>query len=204
MGFLSVLGMAQKLVAERVSPGAAAVDATCGGGVDTRFLAELVGPHGIVYGIDIQPAALERTRQRLAPLEADGALPEVRLVLGSHADMAGHIEPALHRRISAVMFNLGYLPGADTDKTVITRPETTIPALEAALALLRPGGIVTAVLYPGHPGGESEAEAVEAWARRLPSAVGQAVLYRMAQKPDAPYLVAVEKQAPGRFGPAGG
>ena len=198
MGFMSVLGMAQKLTAERVAPGDAVVDATCGGGVDTRFLAELVGPRGIVYAFDVQPEALERTRERLAPLGAGGRLPELRLVLGSHSLMAGRIDRALHGRLSAIMFNLGYLPGADTDKSVITRTETTIPALTAALALLRPGGIVTAALYPGHPGGGAEAAAVEAWAGALPWSDGQAVLYRMAQKPEAPYLVAVEKKGAAR------
>ncbi len=187
--------MAQRLVAERVSPGDAVVDATCGGGVDTRFLAGLVGPHGIVYGFDVQPEALARTRGRLSPLAAEGRLPGLRLVLGSHSLMAEHVDRALHGRISAVMFNLGFLPGGETDKTVISRPETTLPALDASLALLRPGGVLTAVLYPGHPGGRQEAEAVEAWAGALPQSLGQAMLYRMAQKPDAPYLVAAEKKA---------
>ena len=66
MGFLSVLGMAQRLVKERLTAGCAVIDATCGNGVDTQFMVELVGPRGTVYVFDIQAAALERTQQRIA------------------------------------------------------------------------------------------------------------------------------------------
>ena len=63
MGFLSVLSMAQRLVKEHVSPSDTVVDATCGNGVDTRFLAELVGPRGSVYAFDIQEVGIgEHTR----------------------------------------------------------------------------------------------------------------------------------------------
>ena len=73
MGFLSVLSMAHKLVKEHVSPSDTVVDATCGNGVDTRFLAELVGPRGSVYAFDIQELALENTRVRLsAAFESSG------------------------------------------------------------------------------------------------------------------------------------
>ncbi|QHT62732.1 methyltransferase domain-containing protein [Paenibacillus lycopersici] len=240
MGFLSVLGMAQRLVKERAAPGGAVIDATCGNGVDTQFLAGLVGPRGAVYAFDIQEAALERTRARLAALElggagwrrnaslTDGEAPGVgetrnaaepgaaasevgrapqrggreaanggplRLVHASHAEMDKHVSDAHRGMIDAVMFNLGYLPGANRDQAVITEPASTIAALKLAMTLLRPGGIVTAVLYPGHPGGLEEAEAVAAWASALPQVEGQAMLYRLVQKPEAPYLIAIEKKS---------
>ena len=50
-------------------------------------------------------------------------------------------------RITAVMFNLGYLPGEDHGIT--TRSETTIAALDQALGFLAARGIVTLVLYTG-------------------------------------------------------
>jgi len=192
MGFLSVLGMAQKLVAARVSSGDIVVDATCGNGVDTRVLADLVGKRGTVYGFDIQAQALEKTRERLEVLASEGKLPELHLLLSSHADMLRQIKLADHGKVSAVMFNLGYLPGADP--AVITETGTTLEALEAAIVLLRPGGVLTAVLYPGHEGGGDEAAAVEQWSAALPQSVGQTIVYRMAQKPNAPYLVAIEKK----------
>ncbi|EFM11686.1 putative rRNA methylase [Paenibacillus curdlanolyticus YK9] len=191
MGFLSVLSTAHQWIRERVSPGDAVIDATAGNGVDTRFLAELVGPRGAVYAFDIQEAALLATRERLAPLEDEGRLPALQLVLDSHERMAAHVQPKHAGAIAAVMFNLGYLPGADP--TIITKPDSSIAALSEALALLKPGGILTCVLYPGHPGGDDEADAVAQWCAALPSTAGQAVVYRMAQKPTAPYLVAIER-----------
>lgn len=118
----------------------------------------------------------------------------VTLIERSHAEMEAALPAEVHGRLGAVMFNLGYLPAAGADPALITLPDSTIPALEAAVRLLRPRGILTAVLYPGHPGGETEAAAVEAWAASLSAADGQAIVYRQLQRPAAPYLIAVEKK----------
>ncbi len=193
MGFPSVLTMAQRWVAERLRPGAAAVDATAGNGVDTLFLARTAGPRGRVFAFDVQPEALARTRDRLNAARAGGErLAGVELLCAGHERMAEYIPAELHGRIGAVMFNLGYLPGGDT--SVITRPDTTLPALETALRLLAPGGVLTAVLYPGHPGGDEEARAVERWMAALPAAAAQTVLYRFPQRETSPYLAALEKR----------
>jgi hypothetical protein len=108
--------------------------------------------------------------------------------------MERHVEPEQHGSVAAVMFNLGYLPSSG-DTSVITRQETTLPAMQAALRLLRPGGVLTAVLYPGHPGGAEEAAAAYAWAGGLPQREVQTVVYRILNAPaTAPYLIAVEKK----------
>ncbi|MBS5913089.1 MAG: class I SAM-dependent methyltransferase [Paenibacillus macerans] len=193
MGFLSVLSMAHKLAGERLQPGDAAVDATAGTGADTLFLAKACGPKGRVFAFDIQPQALNLTRERLDK-GAPSSLAGVTLIERSHAEMGAALPAEVHGRLGAVMFNLGYLPAAGADPALITLPDSTIPALEAAVRLLRPRGILTAVLYPGHPGGETEAAAVEAWAASLSAADGQAIVYRQLQRPAAPYLVAVEKR----------
>lgn len=192
MGFVSVLTMAQRLVAERLAPGGVAVDATAGGGVDTLFLARAAGPGGCVYAFDVQEAAIARARARLAEAAERGMLAKVELIHAGHERMAEFVPAGAHGRVRAVMFNLGYLPGADPG--VITVPETTLAALEAGLALLAPGGVLTAVLYPGHAGGEPEADAVAAWMAAVPGEAAQTMLYRFAQKPHAPYLVALEKK----------
>ncbi|RRJ64423.1 methyltransferase domain-containing protein [Paenibacillus oralis] len=193
MGFLSVLSMAHKLAGERLQPGDPAVDATAGTGADTLFLAKACGPKGRVFAFDIQPQALNLTRERLGK-EEPSSLAGVTLIERSHAEMEAALPAEVHGRLGAVMFNLGYLPAAGADPALITQPGSTLPALEAAVRLLRPRGILTAVLYPGHPGGDTEARAVEAWAASLPSAAGQAIVYRQLQRPSAPYLVAIEKK----------
>ncbi|MFC0214505.1 class I SAM-dependent methyltransferase [Paenibacillus chartarius] len=208
MGFLSVLSFAHQLVQQRVQAGDMAIDATAGCGNDTLLLCRLVGASGRVVAFDIQPEALEQTQVRLAAAGMDPC--RYRLVLASHHEMEAYVkaEDRLGKidgrdaGVAAVMFNLGYLPGdgsaADESdgERIITRPDTTIPAMEAALRLLRPGGVLTAVLYPGHSGGREEAEAVEAWAAGLPQRAAQTLRYSFTNAPaTAPYLVAVEKKS---------
>ena len=195
MGFLSVLSMAHRLVAERLQTGDAAIDATVGGGVDTAFLAKAVCPKGRVFGFDIQEAALAAAASKLREQLAGDALPQVELLLASHDRMRERIPQALHGKIGAVMFNLGYYPGNESARHIVTTTESTLRALDAALSLLRPRGVLTVVVYPGHEGGADEASAVVDWAAALPPGIGQAIVYRMVQKPTAPYLIAVERQA---------
>jgi len=197
MGFLSVLSFAHKLIQERLQPGDAAVDATVGNGVDTAFLARLVGPSGAVHGFDIQEAALEAARSRLAAEIPAPKRPPVHLHLRSHDEMRAALPEALLGRAAAVMFNLGYWPSGS--RGIITRPQTTLPALEAAADVLRTGGVLTIAVYPGHPGGGEEAEAVERWASGLPQERFQVLSYRFLNpRNPPPYIIAVEKKEPRR------
>ncbi len=131
------------------------IDATAGNGHDTLFLAERVGPFGKVYAFDIQEEALKITAARLAA----AGVTNVRLIHDDHARMLQVVEPQDHGRIATVMFNLGYLPRGD--KTIITKTPSTLAAIRAAIQLLRVGGTLTILAYPGHPGGLEETTAVE-------------------------------------------
>lgn len=147
--------LAQEILKPLIAPGDTVIDATAGNGHDTRFLAECVGDSGNVLAFDIQEAALAATRDLL--VEA-GFAGRVKLVHGSHGTMETH---AVAGSVAVVMFNLGYLPGEDHALT--TQSAETISALEAAGRVLKPGGVLSVVCYPGHPAGAIEAEAVEAW-----------------------------------------
>lgn len=150
----SLIQRAHAVLREVLRPGDRAVDATAGNGGDTLFLAEAVGPTGHVVAFDTQPAAIARTRERLAAAGID----HVELRQECHSLLAAW-NPAETGTIRAVMFNLGYLPGGD--HTLVTRPETTRVALDAAARLIAPGGRITLVVYRGHPGGQAESEMVE-------------------------------------------
>ncbi len=159
-----------------------AIDATAGNGHDTEFLARLVGPTGTVWAFDIQAAALQRTASRLRERSisvelrlrfANGGVPaepheqmeshgpRVICLETSHAEMGSHLPATCNGQIAAIMFNLGYLPGAD--KSCITTAASTLVALDAAIDYLASGGVLTVVVYPGHPGGREEATAVREW-----------------------------------------
>ena len=120
----------------------------------------LAGPEGWVLGLDIQAQAVANTNARLAAagLEAIG-----RAVQADHANLAAYLPAG---GIDAAVFNFGYLPGADHHQ--FSTPATSLPALEAALAALRPGGLLAACLYSGGPNGDGEKKAVLAWLERLP------------------------------------
>ncbi|MDA7538402.1 class I SAM-dependent methyltransferase [Akkermansiaceae bacterium] len=150
-----VTHVAHDLIRSVVKPGDVVIDATAGNGHDTLFLTSVVGEEGRVHAFDVQYEALLSTRERLAVQNATGP---VSYHLASHARIARHVSSA-----SAVMFNLGYLPG--TDQVTITQTDSTVEALQQAAEVLTPGGIITCICYPGHPGGLEEAEAVLDWAR---------------------------------------
>ena len=142
-----------------IREGDVVVDATMGNGKDTLFLCELVGEDGLVHAFDVQEEAVERTRERV---EEAGFAERAALHLAGHETMKAHVQEG----VRAVMFNLGWLPGAQHAVTTLT--ETTLQAVEAACGLIVPGGIVTICVYPGHDEGKKELAALDAFAAALP------------------------------------
>ena len=141
-----------------VRQGDTVVDATMGNGKDTLFLCDLVGEAGHVYAFDVQPEAVERTRERVRDA---GCEARTTLLLAGHETMAEHVKC----RVQAVMFNLGWLPGAE--HIVTTKTDTTLKAVRAALDLIAPGGIVTVCVYPGHEEGTRELDALRTYVSSL-------------------------------------
>ena len=187
-----ILDFAHTLATRALRPGDVAVDATIGNGHDTLALAQAVGRDGRVHGFDVQDRAFEQTRARL---RAEGVADRVTLHEAGHEHMRRHVSDAVHGTVGAVTFNLGYLPGSDSALT--TTPETTLPALDAALGVLRPGGVITAVLYTGHEGGAAEAEAVHEWTADLDQERAEGLSYQFVnQRGDPPRLLAIEKKTP--------
>jgi hypothetical protein len=137
------------------------VDATLGNGHDAASLAQCVGPSGHVWGFDVQAAALDSARARL------GDHPAFEAIHADHARLAEQLPEEARRRLRAVVFNLGYLPGGD--HRVTTTPDSTLKALAAAIEWLADGGVLCCTCYPGHQGGESECHAVLDWFDSLPS-----------------------------------
>ena len=158
---LTAVKFVQDFLAARLVHPRLCVDATCGNGGDTAFLCRLTAPEGRVLGFDIQPEAIASTRARLE----QAGVPAGRYALhcDSHAHLLQYVQPGT---ADAVMFNFGWLPGAD--HAVFSTADSSIPALEAALQAVRPGGVVSAILYSGAVIGTDEKQAVLAWLRALP------------------------------------
>lgn len=184
-GLGGAVGFSHLFLRQVVRPGDRAIDATCGRGRDTLFLADLVGSTGKVWAFDVQEEALTETEERL---RASGCSPWVNLVHAGHECLSEYVtEP-----VRAAVFNLGYLPGNRAG--VVTQPETTLAALDQTLRLLLPGGIIVLAVYTGHPGGVEEATSIALWARSLPFRAFN--VWRSCQlnrSDSAPYVLIVEK-----------
>ena len=159
---LPLTDQAHAVLAAALRPGDLAIDATCGFGRDTLFLAQAVGSQGRVLAMDIQCVAVEKTRTALREAGFSGVAD---VLLRSHAELGQVVPAGWHGFVGAVTFNLGYLPGGDHGIT--TTWQETGPALMVATDLLRPGGVLTVIAYTGHPGGADEKEGVERELRLL-------------------------------------
>jgi predicted methyltransferase len=167
--------------------GAFAVDCTVGNGYDTLFLAHRVGPSGKVLGFDIQKAALASAQE---VLKFVGSMNRVSLILDCHSTLEKYLAPG--SKINGAMFNLGYLPRGS--RGIITRPEKTIPALEAVIRNLAEGGRLTVLSYRGHPGGALEYEELHSFFSKIVPAEFLVEEYAStADSPDAPRLFRLQK-----------
>lgn len=180
---IDLLDLHKKFILEHLRPGDVAVDFTMGNGHDTQFLSETVGESGHVYAFDIQASALESTRARL---EASGCPENYTLIHDSHHNVKNYVsEP-----IRAGMFNLGYLPGGD--KSITTMRSTTLPAIEAAISLLAPDGILLVAIYPGHEEGRLEGEAISEYLATLSRFKVCCTRLQILNSPTSPYFMMIE------------
>lgn len=184
--FRSARFWAAELIEGALHEGAIAVDATLGNGHDCLWLCMLVGQSGHVYGFDVQKEAVEASAGRLAQA---GMQDRATLLLDGHQHMLDHVQP---ESADAVMFNLGWLPGAAHGVT--TQTQTTLQAVNAALTVLKQEGLLTICIYPGHEEGTREKEALLNWAQKLNEREYDVMLRcYLNQSKDPPLMIAVKK-----------
>ena len=184
--FRSARFWAKEMIEGAMFPGAKAIDATMGNGHDTCWLCGLAGEEGRVYAFDIQPEAVERTRERL---EGEGLVQRAELFCAGHERMAEFV----HEQVDAVVFNLGWLPGAEHGVT--TQTETTLRAVNAALSLLKEDALMTVCIYPGHEEGTRELGALLEWGAGLDEKRYDVLLKTyLNQSNNPPRMMAVRKK----------
>lgn len=194
---LKQLEMAHWMLKDIIKTNDVVVDATMGNGYDTQFLAEL-GAN--VYAFDVQEEALNATEKRLDDAGIKNQIfeknlsnlltePSVNLVLSGHEKLSEYVKEP----IKAAIFNLGYLP--KTDKSVVTKADTTLTALEALTNQLVVGGRIAIMIYYGHEGGMEEKDAVIKWTSSLPQKDWEVTSYApLNQIHTPPILVLIEKR----------
>lgn len=147
---MNTLDVVHDFLRRQVKPGAFCIDATAGKGRDTALLCRLAGESGRVIAFDVQQDAVDQTRALLA---AEGLQAEV--VLDSHANMARYAAP---ESVDCIVFNFGRLPGGDPH--IFTTADTSLPAIDAGLSLLKPGGVMALAIYYGKENGYDEKNAI--------------------------------------------
>lgn len=189
---VDLTGLHKHFILEHLREGEVAVDFTMGNGNDTLFLSKTVGESGRVYAFDIQEDALTSTR---AHLEANGAPENYTLICASHH----RVKEFVKEPIKAGMFNLGYLPRSGR-KTLYTMRETTMPAVEAAIDLLAPDGVLIVAIYPGHEEGALEGEMLREYFSTLSKYRICPSEFKILNSPTSPYFFLVEKSPKAKFG----
>jgi len=163
--FNTPIDLGHKFFSSLLKEGDIAIDATCGNGRDSLALGKLLSEKNgsSLLCIDIQEIAIQSTEELLKK-ELPFFLPSVTFQRGSHESF-----PELFKgRVKLVVYNLGYLPGAD--KTLTTTVSSTLRSVKNAMRLLTPGGVINITCYPGHPeGAKEEAELISLLSSLEPS-----------------------------------
>ena len=159
-----------------------AIDMTCGNGNDTLYLAERCR---FVYGIDIQEEAIHNTDMLLKK----NGFANCELIQCDHKDIRDYI----NEKADLIVYNLGYLPKGN--KEITTTADSTITSLEHALELLKVNGLISIMIYWGHPQGKAEREAVLGFAEGLDGSVYHAAyLSYPNQKNTPPELLLITRK----------
>lgn len=184
----TALRYSHELLQDVIELGDSVVDATMGNGNDTLFFAELVGETGKVYAFDVQQQALDNTTKRL---EEHHCLQQAQLFLKGHENIDTLISE--EEILSAAVFNLGYLP--KSDKSIVTKEDTTIQALEGLLKRLKKKGRIVLVIYDGHDEGKVEKQEVLHFVAELPQEKYSVLNYQFInQRNNPPSLICIEKK----------
>lgn len=190
MKLIPILPFARSILEKAVTPGDSVVDATLGNGHDTVFLAKLVGPNGHVYGFDIQEAAILNSKERL---EEQKLFDQVTLCHDGHENLKEYIPSFHHGKVTGAIFNLGYLPGGD--KSIVTKAQTTISAIEQLLSIMAVEGIIVLVIYHGHPEGEVERDLLIDYVQTLDQKKAHVLQYGFINQTNhPPFIIAIEKR----------
>lgn len=173
-----IVDLAHDFLGEVLNVEDTAVDFTCGQGFDTCYLAAHCQK---VYSFDIQQDAINLTKQAL---DEQGLNAEV--ILASHASADQYVSS-----FKAGIFNLGYLPHGD--KSITTKAEEVISALEKMLVCLMNQGRIILVLYPGFDHGLKESNEIETYCEKLPARCFDVTRIQLTNRNHAPYLLLIDK-----------
>lgn len=178
-----VLKFAKRILDEKIDKNSVVIDATCGNGKDTLFLVKSAAKK--VYSFDIQKIAIEKTKDLL---KNEINKNKCELILDSHENFDKYVP----QKVTAIIFNLGYLPSGD--HTITTKADITTVAVKKMLNFLEEKGIIIITVYWGHEEGKKEKEGLEKFLKTLDQKEYEVLKYNFInQKNNPPFLFIVER-----------
>ncbi len=185
MNIFNVVNVSHDILLENLKKDAICVDATCGNGNDTLFIANNINEKGFIYAFDIQKQACVKTSSMLRRNHITNA----KVICDSHDNIDKYIDD----KIDCAVFNLGYLPKSDSE--ISTKPKTTICAIEKILELLNVDGFIIICAYVAHDGGMREYNKTLKLCAGLNSKKYQTLLIEQPNKKKiAPKIIFIKKK----------
>lgn len=169
------------LISSHLEKGDYCVDATCGNGYDTLFLASLVGETGRVDAYDIQEQAINNAKELTK---------EYHNITFYHASHENIVINNCH----CVLFNLGFLPHGD--KAITTKKDTTLKAIQNLMDQYptNPDLQIYLVVYPGHEEGYLEHLALSSYLESLDSKKYLVTKMIPFNQNNSPYLFIIQQK----------
>lgn len=188
MFFKNAVEASHHILESRLKEGMTVVDATVGNGKDALFIKKLIGHSGHLYGFDLDQRAVDTTIKRLSD---NDYIDYVTLFVLSHEVMKDYIsEPC-----DAVVFNLGYLPGLSRD--YITKACSTLESVKQAMDLIKTGGFILIVVYPGHLEGAEESDLLTEFITGIDQKQFHTFEIKYPNQVNhPPYLIYIERRTP--------
>jgi len=184
------LDLSKQYFERLLKPGDIVIDATCGNGHDSLFLASLIlnKDRGFLYTCDIQEEALTSAKNNFHGKIAPQLMQRIQFLHICHSQFPEEIKP---QSVKLIVYNLGYLPGGD--KNLTTKTDTTLKSITQALELITPGGAISITCYPGHQEGAIEEHAILELASHLNKNVWNCCFHRFVNRPKSPSLLLLQK-----------
>ena len=177
---MKITDYAHLLIKEHLKSDSFAIDATCGNGHDTLFLAKLV-PNGKVLAYDIQEKAINKTKELCQDYT------NITYNLASFTT----IYP---KNCDLVLFNLGYLPNGD--KTITTKCDDTLEAFKNLFSSFddNPHLLLICCIYPVHLEGLKESQALDCFCQNLDAKAYLVMKIKPFNQTNAPYILTIQKK----------
>lgn len=141
------------------------LDLTLGDGNDSLYMYNLKAR---VLAFDVQNESIESSKKLFLDNNIDVLNNDcITFIKDGHENLDKYLSDNEkdNKEIKFACFNLGYLPSGD--KTIITKKDTTLTAIDKVLKYLSKDGVLSIIAYYDHEGGLEEKDAVDDYLKNI-------------------------------------